>query len=119
MARPPKAQESIDKDELENLMKFSPTCREVADWFNVSENSIVRFIKNNFNLSFEELRNKSFVKTRMAIKRAQISKALKGDNVMLIWCGKQYLGQSDKVLDEDNKPSEIKVNITKYEPPRD
>jgi hypothetical protein len=95
MARPPKAQEAIDKDELEKLMKLYPTVREAADWFGVSDSSLERFVKANFDMSFDALRDKSFVKTRIAIKRAQIDKALKGDNVMLIWCGKQYLGQRD------------------------
>ncbi len=95
MARPPKAQESIDKAELEKLMRLCPSRKESADWFNVSESSLERFIKEHFSLSFDALRDKSFVHTKIAIKRAQIEKALKGDNTMLIWVGKQYLGQRD------------------------
>ena len=107
MARPAKAQQAIDRAELEKLMRLSPSRREAADWFDVSQSSLERFIKREFQISFEALRDKSFVKTKMAIKRAQIEKALKGDNTMLIWCGKQHLGQSDKVDQKMQHSGEI------------
>jgi hypothetical protein len=110
MARPPKAQDAIDRDELEKLMRLHPSKTEAADWFGVSESSLERFVKKNFEMSFDALRDKSFVKTKIAIKRAQIEKAIKGDNTMMIWCGKQYLGQSDKMdqaIKHDGIPKSI------------
>ena len=113
MARPASAQAAIDKDELDKLMRLSPTCKEASDWFDVSESSLERFVKTNFGMSFDALRDKRFTKTRMAIKKAQIEMALKGDRVMLIWCGKQYLGQRDvqavALTGEDGKGIEISV----------
>lgn len=97
MGRPPKAQGRINGSELEKLLAFYPSVHETADWFGVSVSSLRRFIKAKFKTSFESLRDKRFVKTKIAIKRAQIEKALKGDNTMLIWCGKQYVGQKDEV----------------------
>ena len=99
MARPASAQAAINKDELEKLMRLYPSEKEASDWFDVSYKSLQRFIKTNFKCSFVQLRDKSFTKTRIAIKRKQIEKALagNGDNTMLIWVGKQYLGQSDKM----------------------
>lgn len=96
MARPPAAQAKIDANELNELMKFFPSIEETADWFKVSESSLQRFVKANFGMSFDCLRNKGLNKTRTAIRRAQINLALSGDRVMLIWTGKQYLGQSEK-----------------------
>ena len=97
MARPATARARIHKNELEKLMGFYPSEQEAADWFEVSISSLRRYIKVQFKCSFEQLRAKKFVRTKIAIKRAQIDKALKGDNSMLIWLGKQYLGQSDNV----------------------
>jgi hypothetical protein len=116
MARPPKAQESIDKDELEKLMKLYPTIKEASDWFDVSVSSLERYIKANFDLSFDGLRDKSFTRTRIAIKKAQIEKALKGDNTMLIWCGKQYLGQRDvqAVALSNDGDTGIKIIVEDY-----
>lgn len=94
--RPPKAQQKIDAAELKELLQFYPSKEETADWFKVSASSLERFIKKTFKETFDTLRNKSFVRTKIAIKRAQIKKALQGDNTMLIWCGKQYLGQKER-----------------------
>lgn len=113
--RPPKESSKIDKEELRDLMKFYPTTKEVCDWFDVKhELTIVRFIKKHFHCNFDELRDKSFIRTKVAIKRAQLKKALAGDNTMLIWVGKQYLGQTDK-MDQKNEISsknESQVVIT-------
>lgn len=88
----------IDKPELEKLLKLYVSKKETADWFDCSEKSVERFIKKEYQCTFDALRDKSFVRTKVAIRRAQIEKALKSDNTMLIWCGKQYLGQVDKQL---------------------
>jgi predicted site-specific integrase-resolvase len=95
MARPPS--NKIDKVELENIIKLCPTEKETADWFDVSIDTLYRYLKKNYNECFAEFRDKRFSRTRMAIKKKQIEKAMTGDNTMLIWVGKQYLGQSEKI----------------------
>lgn len=116
MARGRDAQVKIDGTELQELMRFYPSRKELADWFDVSESTIVRFINEQFQCDFDTLRDKNFIRTKMAIKRAQIKKALSGDNTMLIWCGKQYLDQRDKASTElsgpDGKPIETKSTLT-------
>lgn len=97
MARPATESEKINAEELNKLMKLQPSEQEAADWFDVKVKTLARFVRKHFGCSFVQLRDKSFVQTKIAIKRAQIDKALKGDNTMLIWCGKQYLGQAEKV----------------------
>ncbi len=84
-----------DFDELEKLMAFYPSREELANWFECSTQSLDRKIKSHFKCNFEQLRDKRFTKTRIAIKRKQIEVALKGNPTMLIWCGKIMLGQSD------------------------
>lgn len=86
----------INKDELDKLLRLSMSLKETANWFDCSEMTMLRFIKKEYGEGFDTLRDKRFVYTKAAIKRCQIEKALKSDNTMLIWCGKQYLGQSDK-----------------------
>lgn len=104
MARPPTESNKIDKDELEKLMKLYPSEQEASDWFGVNPKTLIRFIRKHFKCSFVQLRDKSFTKTKIAIKRAQIDKALKGDNTMLIWVGKQYLDQREKQSHELSGP---------------
>ena len=96
VARPPDESEKIDKDDLKKLMKYCLSAKEVADFFDLNNiKTLTRYIKTHFKCSFVQLRDKGFIRTKLAIKRAQIEKALTGDNTMMIWCGKQYLGQSD------------------------
>lgn len=117
MARPPTESDKIDKAELEKLMRLYPTEQEAADWFGVQFKTMQRYIRKHFGCSFVQLREKSFVRTRVGIKRAQIEKALKGDNTMLIWCGKQYLGQAEKleqrsqITGKDGGPIETRAEV--------
>jgi len=97
MGRPPAAMMAINKEELEKIMHFFPSRKETADWFKISESSLERFIRREFDLTFEAFRDKGFVRTKMAIKRKQIEMALSGDRTMLIWLGKQLLGQTEKI----------------------
>ncbi len=97
MGRPPTESAKIDKDELEKLMKLNLSEQEVSDWFDVQPKTLIRFVNKEFGCTFVQLRAKGFVRTKAAIKRAQIENALKGNTVLLIWLGKQYLGQSDKI----------------------
>lgn len=41
-------------------------------------------------------------KAKIKLRRAQMEKALEGNPTMLIWLGKQLLGQSDNPGDEDS-----------------
>lgn len=50
--------------------------------------------------------------TRYEIAKAQLEKALSGDNTMLIWLGKQHLSQSDKSQTEVSGKSEIRIMLT-------
>lgn len=113
MARPPTESAKIDKADLEKLMRLYPSEQEAADWFDVTIKTLQRFIEKHFDCNFVQLRDKSFTRTKIAIKRAQIEKALKGDNTMLVWTGKQYLGQRDKTSAEvsgpDGRPIEHKT----------
>lgn len=105
MGRPNELDEKIDSGELEKLLRLYPTLDDVCDWFDVSERGLQRYIKRHYNSTFDDIRNKMWVKTKTAIKRVQIDKALKGDNTMLIWVGKNMLGQSDNVEVKDATPN--------------
>lgn len=102
--RPPTESAKINPQELDKLLGLCPSEQEVMDWFDVKLSTLSRFIKKQYGCSFEQVREKRFVRTRIALKRAQIESALKGNTTMQIWLGKQYLGQSDK--------TEIKEDIT-------
>ncbi len=97
MAKMGRPKIAIDLDQLESMMKLSPSIQETADFFRCSHDVIERFVKEKFQETFASFRDKRAVHTRMSIKRKMIEKALSGDNTMLIWLSKNMLGMSDKV----------------------
>lgn len=92
--RPPK---EIDLGELEKLVRMQCTRAEVAAWFECHEDTIDRRlladIGINFAAYFEEKRGRG----RISLRRRQWKQAIEaGNTTMLIFLGKNYLGQSDK-----------------------
>lgn len=62
-----------------------------------SEDTIERYVKKRFGKTFAELQSERRQHFRKNILGKQYELAMRGDRVMLIWLGKQYLGQSDKI----------------------
>ena len=70
---------------------------EIANWLGIAEDTL----RNNF--AVELLKGREALK--QSLRRAQISLALSGNATMLIFLGKNYLGQSDQPLNtEANQP---------------
>jgi hypothetical protein len=70
---------------------------EIAEWFGVDENTL------RYNFSVELLKGK--LALSQSLRQAQIRLAMSGNATMLIWLGKNILGQSDSPLDsEANTP---------------
>ncbi len=119
--RPKKLLEDIAFDGWDLLDSYIIFGSEVycADKLKMNVDTLADRIKDKTGLSFSEYKYKKQEPFRMSLMKKQYEVAMTGNVTMLIWLGKQYLGQSDKVEEVNGKPSEIKVNITKYEPPRD
>lgn len=87
----------IDMEQVEQMCLCQCTEKEIAAQFGVSIDTIQRAIKKEtgcgFADYFAEKRQKGFV----SLRAKQFSLAMAGDRTMLIWLGKQYLKQSDKM----------------------
>lgn len=87
----------IDPGRLEGMVSYGATCLECAEQFNCSDDAIVAFIKRTYGMNFAEFAYKKQGNIRLRLRQKQIDLALKGSIPMLIWMGKQMLGQSDEV----------------------
>ena len=87
MARP-KIQ--INWGQVEKLAMLQCTEKEIASFCGISVDTLRR--RKEFCL----LHKKGMEEGRMSLRRLQWKKAQDGNTTMLIWLGKQYLGQSDK-----------------------
>ena len=70
---------------------------EIADWFGINAETL------RYNFKAELTKGRESLK--QSLRRAQIKTALSGNATLLIWLGKQILGQQDNPIDiEDNQP---------------
>jgi len=90
---------NIDQGEFEKLCNMQCTKPEIEGWFGVTDKTIDRFIKETYgsSASFSDIFNQKRGKGKVSLRRAQFQKALDGHPTMLIWLGKQYLDQSEKM----------------------
>jgi len=97
----------IDWVEFDKLCTMQCTLVEIAGWFECSEDTIERRIREKYDCTFAELFTQKRSKGKISLRRKQYETALKGNVAMLIWLGKQYLGQSDKQDSTINQRVEI------------
>jgi AraC-like DNA-binding protein len=87
----------INEDQLEKLSSILCTMEEMASFFGCSVDTLER--------NFADTIKKGKDKGRMSLRRLQFEKAQSGNTTMLIWLGKQLLGQKDKIeTSENNDP---------------
>jgi hypothetical protein len=84
----------IDPEEVEKLAGLGCRDREIADFFGIKEDTL--------RYNFADYLTKGREQLKQSLRRAQLNLALGGNAVMLIWLGKNILGQSDNPTDSDN-----------------
>ena len=95
----------IDWKQFDKLCALQCTKLEIAAFFDMSDDTLSRRVREEFDCSFAELFKEKRKKGKAALRRMQWQLAEKGNCSMLIWLGKNYLGQSDKL--EQNVTNEI------------
>lgn len=88
-------QRVIPPDEVYYLATLGCSTREIADWFNVSESTL--------KYNFSEYITKGREEIKQKLRQAQIKTAMSGNAALLIFLGKNMLGQSDtpQLTDDD------------------
>jgi hypothetical protein len=102
----------IDEEQFEKLCSFFCSKLEIASFFDISDDTLDRWCKKTYGEGFAVVWDKKSSKGRISLRRKQIEVAMSGNVTMLIWAGKQYLGQRDKE-DIDLTGKEIKIIIDK------
>ncbi len=100
---------NINWDELNKLCALQCTAVEIAYFFDCSVDTIERRIKDHDGVTFAEYFKKHSSEGKISLRRAQYSKAMEGNVPMLIWLGKQILGQKDKQEQTNIEFKPIKV----------
>lgn len=87
----------INPREVEKLAAIGMKNSEIAEWFGIDDSTL--------NYNFKQEITKGKLNLIQSLRRAQISVALGGNPTLLIWLGRNLLGQSDSPFNSDaNEP---------------
>ena len=93
----------LDTSQIEKLASFGCTNTEIASFFDCSETTLTR----NYGGFLTKGRDKG----KIRLRQLQWQQAERGNVSMLIWLGKQVLGQTDRQEVEHIRPiDEIEFN---------
>jgi len=112
MSRPRKELEDIEFngwDQLDALITWSSEVY-IADKLGLNIDTLAARIKERYGVSFSEYKRKKQEPMRINLMKKQYDIAMGGNVTMLIWLGKQYLGQSDK-QELNTGDSEMKITM--------
>ena len=79
---------SLDTRQVEQLAEYGCTDTEIASFFDIPRTTLER--------NYEHYITKGRESGKIRLRQYQWSAAKKGNVAMLIWLGKQILGQTDK-----------------------
>jgi hypothetical protein len=84
----------IDPEEVRELAANGATDTDIGRIVGCTDQTLT----NRFRIIIDEAR----AELRQRLREAQIKCAMKGDRAMLIWLGKQYLDQTDRMTNDTN-----------------
>jgi len=86
----------IDWEQVEKLCEMQCTGEEVGAFIGLDYKTLERAIRREFKQGFVEYYKKHSGTGKTSLRRMQWLSAQGGNVTMLIWLGKQWLGQKDK-----------------------
>lgn len=107
MARPRIA---IDWAEFDKLCFIQCSEREIAQWFECSVDTIDRACHREKKMGFADYSLEKRGRGRISLRRQQFEVAMKGNVGMLIWLGKNYLDQTDKMETSNKELAKLSNN---------
>lgn len=116
MAKMGRPQVKIDKDQFEKLCVLHCTSEEVAGFFDCNADTVQAWCKRTYGMTFSAVFKIKSASGNVSLRRWQFKAAEAGNVGMLIWLGKQYLGQRDTLeigAGNYSKLDDMIVEITK------
>jgi hypothetical protein len=89
-----RSQRVVPPDEVYKLATMGCPDREIAEWFGVNEDTL--------RYNFKSYLTKARAHLKQRLRQAQLRTAIEGNPTMLVWLGKNMLGQSDTPINTDD-----------------
>ena len=83
-------------DDFDKLCEVQCTAKEISACFGFSEDTLERACKRELGKTFAEAFDQKRQKGHTSLRHKQYELAVAGDKTMLIWLGKQWLGQTER-----------------------
>ena len=99
----------IDKKTFEGLCFIQATKDEICSVFNIDEKTLTRWCKDTYKRGFSDVLKEKSAGGKSSLRRAQWQSAQKGNVVMQIWLGKNWLDQRDKVENTNNTENHASI----------
>jgi hypothetical protein len=109
MGRPRKELDERDWQYAEKLAALMCTAAEIGGVFGMSEDTLLKRIREKYDLTFTAWSEQFTAEAKIALRRAQFQSALDGNASMLQFLGRIYLGQNPTT----------NVSIQTYDPNKD
>ena len=94
----------VNEESIKDLASIGCTQEEIARILKVSVDTLTRNYAEILEIGGAEL--------NMSLRRKQVEEAKKGNTALLIWLGKNRLGQREQHPDDISKPFGLNITFT-------
>ena len=105
----------IDWPTVDNMCAIHCTGEEMASILSIDYDTLSRACKRDHKVKLAEYIKQKSASGKMSLRRKQYSTAIGGNVTMLIWLGKNWLGQTDQKATEaqegDAQPLTLQFNV--------
>jgi hypothetical protein len=116
MGRPRK---EMDWNLLDSCCEILCTEEECAALQDMSVDTMFRRIKEEKGITFAEYYKQKSAAGKMSLRRKQFTAAMEGDKTLMVWLGKNWLGQTDKTETEHKELPPLTINVVDATPKPD
>ena len=101
----------MDVKTFESLCAIQCTKDEICAVLGIDEKTLTKQCKKQYSKPFSEVFTQKRKTGKASLRRSQWTLASGGNATMLIWLGKQYLQQSDKLEQKNDNNNQNKIVI--------
>ena len=103
----------IDYTKLDAMCAIHCTGEECAAVLGMDYDTLNAALKRDGNKGFSDYFKIKGANGKMSLRRKQYDQAMSGNATMLIWLGKQWLGQAEKQAEEDTSKQDLTSAVNK------
>jgi len=100
----------IDWELVDRMCGIHCTGEEQAGMLSIDYDTLDRACQREKGVNFAEYFKQKSANGKMSLRRRQYTAAMEGQPTMMVWLGKQWLGQTDKIESDLNVSGGLKIS---------